>query len=194
MATPPYFAKTDDVGLTEHFVAIADEGAPMFLYNSPGRTGVAMSPDLIATIAERSGAAGVKQAAPDISELAQLLAYSLSPDFAVVGGAELAFWPALCIGAAGNTATAASAIPSPFADMWEAAQQGRWDVGSDLYRKLAPLRKAYAMAGGQAAVVKELMELVGLAGGPTRPPVRPLTDDVRERVRVVARDLGISRG
>lgn len=194
MATAPYFAKTDQAGLTEHFVAIANEGAPLFLYNSPGRTGVAMSPAVISMIVERSGAVGVKQAAPDISELADLLASTLPRDFAVIGGAELAFWPALCIGAAGNTATAASALPAYFAKMWNAAQQRQWDAGSDLYRRLAPLRAAYAMAGGQAAVVKELMDLVGLAGGPPRPPIRPLSDEVRERVRTFANELGPARG
>jgi dihydrodipicolinate synthase/N-acetylneuraminate lyase len=192
MATPPYFAKTDQVGLADHFVAIANEAVPLFLYNSPGRTGVSMSPATLTTIAERSGAIGVKQAAPDISELADLLATSLPENFAVIGGAEVAFWPALCVGAAGNTATAASALPGLFAHMWEASQERRWEAGSLLYRQLAPLRRAYTLAGGQAAVVKELMDVVGLAGGPTRPPVRPLSDDLRQMVRTWARETAVS--
>lgn len=189
MATPPYFARTDAEGLAEHFSNIAAAGVPLFLYNSPGRTGVSMTPATIVSIAERSGAAGVKQAAPDISELADLVAADLPADFAVVGGAELAFWPALCVGAAGNTATAASAFPAGFAGLWTAAQEHRWADGEASYRRLSPLRRAYAMAGGQAAVVKRLMDHVGLAGGPVRPPIRPLSSAAEALVRVVAEDL-----
>jgi dihydrodipicolinate synthase/N-acetylneuraminate lyase len=189
MATPPYFARTDAEGLVEHFGSIAAAGVPLFLYNSPGRTGVSMSPATIVSIAERSGATGIKQAAPDISELADLVAADLPTDFAVIGGAELAFWPALCVGAAGNTATAASAFPIVFAGLWAAAQEQRWADGEASYRRLAALRRAYAMAGGQAAVVKRLMDHTGLAGGPVRPPVRPLSSAAEELVRSVADDL-----
>jgi dihydrodipicolinate synthase/N-acetylneuraminate lyase len=193
MATAPYFARTDEDGLSEHFTAIGAEGVPLFLYNSPGRTGVSMSPATIARIAHRSGAIGVKQAAPDIAELADLLAADLPPGFVIVGGAEVAFWPALCVGAVGNTATAASAVPAVFAALWEAAQAGRMAEGRDLYARLATLRRAYALAGNQAAVVKALMDLVGLAGGPPRPPVRPLSDAARAMVQASYDELAADR-
>jgi 4-hydroxy-tetrahydrodipicolinate synthase len=178
LATPPYFARADEQSIVDHFVRVADRGIPLFMYNSPGRTGVSMSRSLIVQAARRSGAVGVKQAAPDVSELADLLTADLADGFTVVGGAEVTFWPALAVGAAGNTATAASAVPETFVDLWRAARDGRADDARALYARLGTLRRAYAAAGGQAAVVKAMMSLVGLAGGPTRPPLRPLDASV----------------
>lgn len=189
LATPPFFARTDEVGTIEHFETIAQGGLPLFIYNSPGRTGVNMSPGLIARAAHRVGAIGVKQAAPDISELADLLVADLPAGFLVIGGAETAFWPALAVGAAGNTATAASAIPGAFARLWGAADRGEAEEARAIYARLAPLRRAYAEAGGQASVVKAMMGLVGLAGGPPRPPLRPVTDDTLRLVQAIVEDL-----
>ena len=73
----------------------------------------------------------------------------------------------------GNTATAASAIPAPFARLWELSRERRTAEGLELYRTLAPLREAYSVAGGQAQVVKRLMDRAGLRGGAVRPPARP---------------------
>ena len=42
----------------------------------------------------------------------------------VLGGAENTIWPALAVGAVGNTATAASAAPQVFARFWELANRG----------------------------------------------------------------------
>lgn len=186
MATPPYYARADDEGIARHYEAIADAGLPLFLYNSPGRVGFNLSPQTILAIASGSGAIGVKQAAPDLSELAELIHFGPSSGFAVIGGAEVTFWPALCVGAHGNTATAASALPDVFAALWGAASEGNLRAGQSLYDRLAPLRRAYVLAGGQAPVVKHLMDLVGLTGGRLRPPLRPVSGEARRLTEEVA--------
>ena len=186
MATAPYYVKADDEGLRMHFSAIADGGRPTFLYNSPGRVGYGISVTQIASLVDADLVSGVKQAAPDLSELAALVAQCGSRA-TVVGGAETVIWPALALGAAGNTATAASAIPDAFAAIWRASRDSRSSDGERAYLKLEPLREAYRRAGGQAAVVKRLMELVGLAGGPPRPPLRRLDASYDTLLRAVIR-------
>lgn len=47
-----------------------------------------------------------------------------------------------------------------------------------MYRLLAPLREAYSLAGGQAGVVKRLMDRAGLRGGAVRHPTRPVGEAV----------------
>jgi 4-hydroxy-tetrahydrodipicolinate synthase len=131
----------------------------------------------MAEIARTPGVVGVKEASPDIAQLVDLVATLDGTDCLVLGGAENTIWPALAVGASGNTATAASVIPAVFAKLWELAQEGRSREGADLYRVLHPLRQAYGMAGGQAAVVKHLLDRAGLAGGPVRPPARQYTNE-----------------
>jgi 4-hydroxy-tetrahydrodipicolinate synthase len=193
LTTPPYYARPDDEGVIGHVARIAEADIPVILYNVPGRVGYNLSGDQIVAIAGRVPIAAVKQASPDISELADLVTRAPEHDFAVIGGAEVAIWPALAAGAAGNTATAASAIPSVFAILWRAAVAGDLDAGRDLYARLAPLRTAYRAHGGQVPVVKRLMELRGLAGGPPRPPLRRAAGELDADLMRLLGDLGIER-
>ena len=173
LATPPYFGQPPLSEIRSHFASIAEVGLPVFVYNTPSRVGYGLSPSHVAAIAELPGVIGIKQAAPDVLELVELLERIDPSKCLVLGGSENTIWPALAVGAVGNTATAASAAPQVFARFWELANEGRLNDGRDLYRRLTPLRRAYAVAGGQAVVVKRLLERAGLCGGPVRPPARP---------------------
>jgi len=173
MATPPYYVKTDEAGLYDYFRTLAEATRiPLFVYNSPGRVVVNLSPTFLARAMRELDLGGVKQASGEITELADLLHADLSHGRMVIGGAESSIWPALAIGAEANTATAASALPEVFTALFEHARRGELAAGADLYRRLGPLRAAYRLAGGQAAVVKHLCERRGLAGGGVRHPGR----------------------
>jgi 4-hydroxy-tetrahydrodipicolinate synthase len=188
MSLAPYFVKAGVDGARRHFKAIAEVGIPFFAYNSPGRVGYGLSPEELDQIAgDAPGMVGIKQAAPDLSELAALV--STGRIAHVIGGAETAFWPALSVGARGNTATAASAVPAPFAAMWKAFESGDTSRGERVYASLEPLRRAYRMAGGQAQVVKRLQFLVGLPGGPVRPPLAEVSSSVDALLRSLLQQL-----
>ena len=173
LATPPYFGQPPVDMVRAHFVQIASAGLPVFVYNAPSRVGYRVGPADLVSIVDEPGVIGIKQAAPDVGELVELIATLDGTDALVIGGSESTIWPALAVGAVGNTATAASAIPHAFARMWELSQSGASAEGLRLYRLLAPLRQAYSMAGGQAGVVKRLMDRAGLCGGSVRAPARP---------------------
>jgi 4-hydroxy-tetrahydrodipicolinate synthase len=180
LATAPFFGQPPIAEIRAHFAMIAEVGLPVFVYNTPSRVGYGLTPSAIAEIATVPGVIGVKEAAPDIAELVELIATLDGSGCLVLGGAENTIWPALAVGALGNTATAASAIPGVFARLWDLAQDGRMTEGRELYQLLAPLRGAYAIAGGQAAVVKRLMDRAGLCGGGVRPPTQAVGRAVDE--------------
>src|SRR2546428_1735591 len=173
MATGPYYAKADADGLKTHFSAIAECGLPAFAYNSPGRVGYDIPPAQLAHLIRSCGLARAKQAAPDLSELADLVV-DCGDRAAIVGGAEIAIWPAL---------------PGVFRAVWRASRERELERGQGLYARMAPLREAYRTAGGQAAVVERLCQLVGLAGGPPRPPTRRVSGDLDARLRRIVADL-----
>jgi dihydrodipicolinate synthase/N-acetylneuraminate lyase len=193
LATAPYFGQPRPPEVRAHFAMIAEAGLPVFVYNTPSRVGYGLAPLDIAAMLDVPGFIGIKQAAPDIGELVEVLAMLEGSDCLVIGGAESTIWPALMVGAVGNTATAASAIPAAFARIWRLAQEGNVAEGLHTYRLLAPLRQAYGVAGGQAAVVKRLMDRVGLAGGAPRPPSRSADATVDELLDVLVERL-ISEG
>ncbi|MEO2280014.1 4-hydroxy-tetrahydrodipicolinate synthase [Pseudoalteromonas pernae] len=56
----PYYGRTSQAGLLEHFNRVLDIG-PAFIYNVPGRTGQDLTPDFIANIASHKHFIGMKE-------------------------------------------------------------------------------------------------------------------------------------
>ena len=58
----PYYGKTSEAGLKEHFTRVMDLG-PSIIYNVPSRTGQDLQPDLIEKLAEHPNFVGMKECA-----------------------------------------------------------------------------------------------------------------------------------
>ena len=58
----PYYGKTSDAGLREHFKRVLDFG-PSIIYNVPGRTGQDLQPEFIEELAQHPNLIGVKECA-----------------------------------------------------------------------------------------------------------------------------------
>lgn len=71
----PYYNKTTQKGLIEHFTMVAESvNIPIILYNIQGRTGVNILPETIVTLCRNvSNIVGVKEASGNISQVAKIL-------------------------------------------------------------------------------------------------------------------------
>ncbi|KNC67033.1 4-hydroxy-tetrahydrodipicolinate synthase [Pseudoalteromonas ardens] len=58
----PYYGRTSEAGLAEHFARLLDIG-PAFIYNVPGRTGQDLTPELIEPLADHANFVGMKECA-----------------------------------------------------------------------------------------------------------------------------------
>lgn len=56
----PYYGRTSDKGVIEHFNRVLDIG-PAYIYNVPGRTGQDLTPDIIEPLAKHTNFIGVKE-------------------------------------------------------------------------------------------------------------------------------------
>jgi 4-hydroxy-tetrahydrodipicolinate synthase len=70
----PYYVKPPQGGLIQHFITSADivGGLPVVIYNVPGRTGVNMSDESIATCAQHDNIVAVKDATGDLTRVGNL--------------------------------------------------------------------------------------------------------------------------
>lgn len=190
MMMAPYLTGVSLQGIREHFARVAREvQMPLFVYNSPGRTGMNVPPAAIAQLAEEEFIVGVKQATDSMTDLEETVALA-GHKMAVVCGSETMSWPCLMLGMVGFTATAASFMPRVAADIYDAAARGDVKQGMELFYRLSPFR-LLGKSTGVAALVKGGMEMVGLAGGPVRPPLRQLTAEDRTSLKGILTDLAV---
>ena len=69
----PYYNKSTQKGLVEHFSFVADRvQIPMILYNVPGRTGIGLKAETCAILAEHPNIVGIKEASGDIALAAKI--------------------------------------------------------------------------------------------------------------------------
>ncbi len=74
--------------------------------------------------------------------------------------------------------------------IYECLQRGDAEGARAYQRRLAPLRRAFAL-GTHPAMLKAGAEMTGAAGGPPRRPVAPLDEKQRETLREVLKGIGV---
>lgn len=187
----PYYNRPGQQGQYEHFRAVA--GAvelPVLLYNIPGRTGANLEPATVLRLAEIANVVGIKESSGNMAQITELLMLA-PPDFRVFAGDDALALPTLALGAAGLISVASNVVPTMVSDMVKATVQGDWPEARRINRKVFPLVQAL-FAEASPAPVKAAMSLLGLGGETLRLPMVPVSDVLRQRLREVLGELGIS--
>ncbi|MEZ5315988.1 MAG: dihydrodipicolinate synthase family protein [Vicinamibacterales bacterium] len=190
--TPSFFKSqmTADA-LVAHFTAVADAApVPVLLYNLPAVTGVMLTLPVVARLAEHPNIVGIKETSPDLERLGQF-AQVEPARFAVLSGWAPVVFPALVSGAAGAILAVANVVPDLCVDLYRHVQAGRLDEALALQRRITPLAQLVT-TGHSIGGLKVALDLVGLRGGPVRPPLRPPADRVRDEIARALADLGRS--
>lgn len=181
--TPFFLSPTDDE-LFDHYRAIAEATAlPIVLYTNPARTGVKISPGLLARLAEIENIVGIKDSSGDLQLSAQYVRV-VPDDFAVLMGRDTLILAGLLYGAKGSIAATANVQPALVVDIYERFVAGDLEGAKFAQEALAPLRLAFTW-GTFPVVIKEALDLMGMEGGPARAPVGAMTPEQRERLKQV---------
>jgi len=188
----PFFVRPTEAELEAHYRSIAEATSlPILLYNNPGRTGgVNVSAGLVARLAEVEDIVGIKDSSGDLTLTTEYI--RLTPgDFAVLSGRDTLIFAGLVHGTRGAIAATANVVPALVVEIYEAFRAGEIERARRAQERLAPLRLAFGL-GSFPVVVKEALELMGIAVGPCRGPVSPLSPEKRAELRQVLLGLGLS--
>lgn len=135
----PYYNKTSQAGLIAHFSYVADRSKlPLILYNVPGRTGIGITPETYAVLADHPGITGVKEASGNLAEFA--LAKALCGD-------KLTFWSGndsdtvsmMALGARGVISVASNLVPEAVASLCGHCLRGDFRKAAELNEQYMPL-------------------------------------------------------
>jgi 4-hydroxy-2-oxoglutarate aldolase len=178
--------------LRDHYAAVADASpVPVLLYQVPPRfSGMELPPGLVGELARHPNIHGIKDSSGDLKTLGALVDACRGQTCAVLAGSGAVFYAALETGAAGGILAVALLAPAECAALHRAFAEERMGDAGRLQEKLIPLHKAVVGELGIAGM-KAALEMLGLHGGPVRPPLKPLRPKERERVRQVLADGGL---
>jgi len=175
LAFPPYFPAAEDEGLFQYYQAIANASALGLIIYS--RDWFHPSPTLVERLTSIQRLIAWKDGQGDIRRL-QILQSRIGSRLLWIGGAGDDMVPAYySLGIRAFTSSVANVSPRIARQLHEAASTGdRSTLDALMSRCVVPLYNLRARRRGyEVTAMKDLMNLLGLAGGVVRPPLPALT-------------------
>ena len=190
----PMFLKPTYDELFQHFKTIAESvpGAPMLLYNNPGRVGYTLTADLVDALAHQvENIVGMKDTSGDITLTAEFIRRTRDVGFKVFGGKDTLLYASLCHGAVGGVCTAANFMPELITDVYNKFAAGDLQGSLEAQFKLNPVRLAMDPASFPVAA-KDMAALRGRdVGAPYRPSLPTPEGPAKEGFRRTMSEAGL---
>jgi len=178
---PAYFGPgLAPAALAGHYQRVADASpVPVLVYNIPKYTHVMLHDSVLRALADHERVIGFKDSSGDLKVLAGYR--SAAPRLRALVGSGSQFYPALELGADGGVLAIACFAAERCVGLYRAFRADDRRAAGAAQEALTPLAREIVGTLGVPGV-KAAMDLVGLPGGPVRPPLAPL--DARQRTRV----------
>jgi len=187
----PYYNKPTQNGLYAHFKAVAGEvDLPIVLYNVPGRTGVNMTAETVARLAEVENIVGVKEASGNLSQVCDILK-SVPPRFCVLSGDDALFFPMLALGAKGVISVVSNVAPREMAELYDAFASGHIARAREIHFRIWPLMQALFIETNPIPV-KTAVAMTGMIREEFRLPLCGMSDANRKVLAKVLSGLKIA--
>jgi 4-hydroxy-tetrahydrodipicolinate synthase len=186
----PYYNKPTQKGLIAHFKAVAERvNIPIILYNIPGRTGVNMLPETVATLAEVPNIVAIKEASGSLEQMTEVITLCREK-MTVLSGDDTLTLPLMAVGGKGVISVIANILPKETAEMVHAALNGDWKRAQELHLRLFPLCKAIFYETNPIPV-KTAMKLLGRLNGELRLPLCSMSESNREKLEKAMKAYGL---
>jgi dihydrodipicolinate synthase/N-acetylneuraminate lyase len=142
---------------------------PVYAYNNPKFTGVALEVPLVQALADL-GVAGIKDSSFDIMVLANFLRKIRADAFDVVLGTEAMFLSAAALGVQAYIPGLGNAFPEICVDLYAAATRMELERARELQRQVNELRDIMYMAKSTVVAVYALLQIRGVCEAYPREP------------------------
>lgn len=184
----PYYNKPTQEGLYRHYEAVAKAvEIPIILYNVPGRTGVALSPETVARLHKIPTIVGIKEATGSMDQASHILSLC---DITVLSGDDSLTLPLMSLGAKGVISVIANILPRKSSLMVEAFLKGDLAKAKKIHYELFPLCRALFFETNPIPV-KTAMGLMGLCSSEVRLPLCPIGEDNKKKLIAAMKDCGL---
>ena len=179
MVTPPHYLVPGERDTKRHFQDIArSTSLPITMYNNPRRTGVNMGNALLLELSRLENVVTVKQSGESFADLLELIRLTQGrADFFVTNGLETRALPALIMGAQATYGISPLLLGRECISLYDCGMKGDLERGRAVQFKVNRIRATMAACDATpAALLRELINMRGLAGGCSRAPITALSD------------------
>lgn len=187
----PYYNKTTQKGLIEHFSYVADRvDIPMILYNVPSRTGIGITADTYKTLSEHPNINGIKEASGDFTLIASTVSKCGDALYLWSGNDDNTV-PMMALGALGVVSVASNIVPAAVAKLCALCLDGDYRAATELYGKYAQLFSRLFIETNPIPV-KTAMKLLGTDSGTLRLPLTAMGESNYSSLKAAMRDVGMN--
>lgn len=180
----PYFIAPSDAELIHHYKMIAESvNLPIILYNIPKSTGINLSKEVVAELANVKNIIAIKDSSGNVDNLNNYLDIAKAhDDFDVLIGSDSKILYALRNGAVGAVAGTSNLLADIDVAIYENFKKGDIEKAQYYQQEIEPLRDVLKL-GTVPSVLKKAIHLTGIPVGDARYPVGPLSDEAVEKVK-----------
>lgn len=190
MLVTPYYNKPSQEGLYHHFKNVAAATSlPVILYNIPSRTGINLEAATTLRLSEIKNITAIKEGSGNMEQVTVILRQA-STDFVVYSGDDSLTLPLMAVGAYGVISVASHIIGNRMQAMVKAFIAGNVVEAAKLHREMSAIFKVLFISSNPVPL-KESLRIMGLPGGPVRPPLVGLNGVDKERLAKTMREMGL---
>lgn len=178
LVVTPYYNKTSQRGLIEHYKAVAAASdLPLIMYNVPGRTGMKISVDAVVELAKVPNIVAMKDATDDIAYAMEVLTRTKDMDFDLYSGCDDNILPFIAAGGKGVISVLSNLYPRETEMFAQAVLKGDLELARKMAYDLNDVSK-YLFIDVNPIMPKAALKHMGvIESDMLRQPLIPTTEE-----------------
>ena len=186
----PYYNKTTQQGLIEHYKTIAHEvKIPIIIYNVPSRTGVNILPKTCFELSKIENIVAVKEASGNISQVAEI-ANLCGENLAIYSGNDDQILPVLSVGGSGVISVLSNIIPKDVHNMVYSFLDG--NIKNAIKLQLDTLNLTASLFSEVNPIpIKAACNMLGYDVGIPRLPLIEMSVEAKEKLKQEIKNYGL---
>lgn len=188
LTVTPYYNKTTQEGLYQHFKMIAESvNIPVVLYNVPSRTNLNINPATLKRLSEIENIVALKEC--NLLQAAEIL-HLCGDNLALYSGEDGNVVPLLALGGKGVISVMANIIPKDMHNMVASFLEGNIEDSRAIQLKSVPVERAL-FCETSPIPIKAAMNLMGMAVGPCRMPLVGISESGMAQLQKALKGYGL---
>ena len=190
LVVTPYYNKTTQAGLVEHYKAIANSTTlPIIVYSVASRTGVNITPETCLELSKIPNIVAVKEASGNISQVAKIAALC-KDDLHIYSGNDDQIIPVLSLGGLGVISVLSNVAPKYTHNMVQNFFDGKIEEATKMQLDALDLVGSL-FCEVNPIPVKEALNMMGYNYGVPRLPLVRLSEKNQEKLKTSMKNFGL---